>query len=82
MPKSHLLELILWVYSGITYMSHTNSKVGTQHTERERGERCERDRKRDRDKHIKTEEKQFRVTTVKIVQQVGSTILLNDSALP
>lgn len=63
-------------------MSHTNSKVGTQHTERERGERCERDRKRDRDKHIKTEEKQFRVTTVKIVRQVGSTILLNDSALP
>ena len=82
MPKSHLLELNLWVYSGITYMSHTNSKVGTQHTERERGERCERDRKRDRDKHIKTEEKQFRVTTVKIVRQVGSTILLNDSALP
>ena len=63
-------------------MSHTNSKVGTQHTERERGERCERDRKRDRDKHIKTEEKQFRVTTVEIVRQVGSTILLNDSALP
>ena len=63
-------------------MSHTNSKVGTQHPERERGERCERDRKRDRDKHIKTEEKQFRETTVEIVQQVGSIILLNDSALP
>ena len=82
MPKSHLLELILWVYSGITYMSHTNSKVGTQHPERERGERCERDRKRDRDKQIITEEKQFRETTVEIVQQVGSIILLNDSALP
>lgn len=47
MPKSHL-ELILWVYSGITYMSHTNSKVGTQHTER-RGEKgVTGDRKRDR----------------------------------
>ena len=63
-------------------MSHTNSKVGTEHTERERVERCERDRKRDRDRHTKTEEKQFRETTVEMMQQVGPTILLNDSALP
>lgn len=47
------MELILQIYSGITpyaYASHTDSKVGTRHTERERGERCERDRKRQRQK--------------------------------
>lgn len=48
-PKFQFLELILWLYSGITpyvYMNHTGSKVGMQHTERERGKRQERQRKR------------------------------------
>lgn len=53
------MELILWIYSGITayaHVSYNNSNIGTQHTERERENRGERKTERNR----KLEEKELR----------------------
>lgn len=62
MPKSHLMELILWIYSGITayvHVSYNNSNIVTQHTKRERENRGERktEKQKDRRETVERERK-------------------------